>query len=81
MIGETMFALFNPEGSIEAGEAALKVANKVATKVDTVVMDGIKKSLQATEDMAMTSPEMAQQAKPLTKARAKFFRRFSSKNV
>ena len=65
VIGETMFALVNPEGSAEAGEAALKVANKVATRVDAVVMDGIKKSLQVTEDLAKTSPGMAQQSKQM----------------
>lgn len=63
VIGETMFAMVNPEGSTEGGQAALRVADNVATHIDQVVMDGIQKSLQVTEDMAQTAPEMAQQAK------------------
>jgi hypothetical protein len=33
-IGEVMFAMFNPEGSSEAGEASLKMADRLASRVD-----------------------------------------------
>lgn len=33
-IGEVMFAMFNPEGSSEAGEASLKMADGLASRVD-----------------------------------------------
>lgn len=65
VIGETMFALVNPEGSTEAGQAALKVADRIATHVDKAVMDGIQKSMKATEEMAAATPELAQQAKQM----------------
>jgi len=63
IIGETMFFMVNPEGSTEAGEAALKIADTVATHVDKAVMDGIRASVRAAEDMAATSPELADQAR------------------
>jgi|694.fasta_scaffold93980_1 hypothetical protein len=65
VIGETMFGSFNPEGSTEAAEAALKVADKVATHVDAGVMNVIQQSMQALEKMQDTSPEFLQQSKEM----------------
>lgn len=63
VIGEAMFAMVNPEGSTKSGEAALKIADIVATHVDKSVVEGIQKTLQVAEDAARTSPELAQAAK------------------
>lgn len=63
VIGETAFFLVNPEGSTEAGEAALKIADRVATGVDKVVMDGIRASVKSAEEMAVATPELADQAR------------------
>jgi filamentous hemagglutinin len=65
VIGETMFGMVNPEGSTEAGEAALKVADKVATHVDAAVMQGLGKSYKVVDEMAFATPELAQQAKQM----------------
>lgn len=63
VIGEAMFSAVNPEGSTEAASVAMKAADNIATHVDAAVVSGIKKSMQAIDDMAKTSPELAQQAK------------------
>ena len=63
VIGEAAFFLINPEGSTEAGEAALKIADRVATGVDKVVMDGIRASVKSAEEMAVATPELAGQAR------------------
>ncbi|HEY9869284.1 MAG TPA: hypothetical protein V6D08_08970 [Candidatus Obscuribacterales bacterium] len=63
VIGETAFFMFNPEGSTEAGEAALKIADTVATGVDQAVMDGIRASVKAVDEMAAVTPELADQAR------------------
>ena len=63
VIGKTMFAMVNPEGSTEAAEVALKVADRVATSVDKAVMDTIAVSMKAAEKTVGQSPEMMQQAK------------------
>ncbi|HEY9868273.1 MAG TPA: hypothetical protein V6D08_03845, partial [Candidatus Obscuribacterales bacterium] len=65
VIAETMFAMVNPEGSTEAGEAALKIADKVATHVDAAVMQRLGRSYRAVEEMAAATPELAQQAKQM----------------
>ncbi len=64
-IGETMFGMINPEGSTEAGDLAIKIADKVATHVDQAVMDSIEKATKAIDQMAQSSPEHAQQAKQM----------------
>lgn len=63
IIGETAFFMVNPEGSTEAGKAGLKIADAVGTHVDQAVIDGIRASVKAAEDMAAASPELAQQAR------------------
>ncbi len=65
VIGETMFGFVNPEGSTEGAEAAMKIADGFATQVDTAVMQGIQKSMLAAEEIAVTSPELAIQAKQM----------------
>ena len=60
VIGETMFAMVNPEGSAEAGEIALKLATKVATKLDAVVWDTIEQTVKSIKDM---TPGVAEQTK------------------
>lgn len=65
VIGETMFAMVNPEGSTEGGELALKIADGVATHVDATVMRAIQQSLKAAEEAAKTSPEVAQEMKQM----------------
>lgn len=59
VIGQTMFGMVNPEGSTEGAEAALKIADAVATHVDNAVMDGIRASQKAIEEMAAATPELA----------------------
>lgn len=65
VIGEFMFFMVNPEGSTEAGEAALKVADTVATHVDRAVIDGLKQSHRAIEEIAAATPELAEPARRL----------------
>ncbi len=45
VIGETMFAMVNPEGSSKAGEAAMKMGDQLATHVDETVIDAIQNDL------------------------------------
>lgn len=63
VIGEFMFFMVNPEGSPEAGNAALKVADTVATKVDKTVIEGLKNSHKAIEELAAATPELAEPAR------------------
>lgn len=65
VIGKAMFGLVNPEGSTEAADAALNVADQIATHVDKVVTDTIKQSLDAVKNAAKGSPEIAQQTKQM----------------
>ncbi|MBX9569936.1 MAG: hypothetical protein K2X77_13645 [Candidatus Obscuribacterales bacterium] len=65
VIGKTMFAMINPEGSTEGAEVALKIADKVATSVDRTVMDTIAASVKAAERAAEQSPELAKQTKQM----------------
>lgn len=60
--GKAMFAMINPEGSTEGAEAALKIADKVATHVDKAVMDTVQQSLKAVTEAA---PEVAAQTKQM----------------
>ncbi len=62
LIGETMFAMVNPEGSTEAGQAALKVADRVAEHIDEAVLKTIEQTLKVAEEAA---PEVAQQTKQM----------------
>lgn len=64
-LGETLFYAVNPEGSTEAGELALKIADQVATKVDAAVAAGIEKSVKAAQDIAVSTPELTQQAQQM----------------
>lgn len=64
-LGETLFYAVNPEGSTEAGELAIKIADQVATRVDAAVAAGLEKSVKAAQDMAASSPELAQQAQQM----------------
>jgi hypothetical protein len=64
-LGETLFYAVNPEGSTEAGELAIKIADQVATKVDAAVTAGIEKSVKAAQDIAVSTPELAQQAQEM----------------
>ena len=65
VIGQTMFAMVNPEGSTEAGEAALKIADNIATHVDAKVMAGVAKSYEAAQELARTAPKAAQHARQM----------------
>jgi hypothetical protein len=65
VIGEAMFGLTNLEGSTEAADAALKIADTVATHVDKAVMKTIAQSIKAIDDIARTAPEAAQQSKQM----------------
>lgn len=65
VIGETMFAMVNPEGSTEGGELALKIADGIATQVDATVTKAIQQSLKAAEEAGKTSPEIAQEMKQM----------------
>lgn len=60
VIGETMFALVNPEGSTKSGEAALQVVGTMATHVDNCVMQTIEQSIRAIDEMAKTAPDVAE---------------------
>ncbi len=65
VIGEAMFGLTNPEGSTEAAEAGMKIAGTIATHVDAAVMQTIKQSIKAIDEIARTAPEAAQQSKQM----------------
>ena len=65
VIGETMFAMVNPEGSTEGGEALLKAADRVATGVDAAVMSGVQKAHIAVQELSRTSPVVAAQTKQM----------------
>jgi hypothetical protein len=60
--GKAMFFFINPSGSTEAGEVALKAADNIATHVDKTVIDGITKAMQAADNLAQTTPELAAQS-------------------
>jgi len=65
VIGETMFALVNPEGSAEGGKLALQIAAGAATQIDLAVINTIKQTLKATKEAAEISPELATQTKQI----------------
>lgn len=58
-----MFALVNPEGSTEAGQTALKVADQVATHVDKAVVDQFSHMTEQISAWSITAPEKALQGK------------------
>jgi hypothetical protein len=57
VIGETMFAMVNPEGSTEAGETAIKIADKVATSVDRKVWDAVDSATAGASDLKNRATE------------------------
>jgi hypothetical protein len=62
VIGKTMFAAVNPEGSTESAEAAFTIADKVATQVDKTTMDAINRTVKAIEQAkGELSPELIRQ--------------------
>lgn len=63
VIGKAMFALVNPEGSTEAGQAALKVADQFATHVDKAVVDQFSHMTEQISAWSITAPEKALQGK------------------
>lgn len=65
VIGEAAFFLFNPEGSTEGGEIALKALDTVATHVDKAVIETVQASMKLTQEMAATSPELAAKSRQL----------------
>jgi len=62
VIGKVMFGMVNPEGSTEGGEAALKIADQVVSKIDKVTWDTIDKTLKSIRDM---TPDVAQRTKQM----------------
>lgn len=60
--GKAMFAMINPEGSTEGAEAALKIADRVATHIDKAVMDTVQETLKSITEAA---PEVAAQSKQM----------------
>lgn len=65
VLGEIGFFAFNPEGSTEAGELAIKAADRLATSVDKVVENGIRASVKTIQELSATSPEAANSARQL----------------
>jgi hypothetical protein len=65
VIGKVMFGMINPEGSTEAGEAALKIADNVATHVDSKVMAGVTRAYEAAQGLSKTAPKAAGHAKQM----------------
>lgn len=63
--GKAMFFFFNPEGSTEAGNLALKAADRLATHVDKTVVDGITKAMQTADGIAQATPELAAQSRQI----------------
>ena len=62
VIGKFMFGMFNPEGSTEAGEAALNVADRLAMRVDSAVAETIDNTIKSTEGM---NSDLAQSTKKM----------------
>ena len=62
VIGKVMFGMVNPEGSTEGAQAALKIADQVATHVDKAVWDTIDMTVKSLKDMA---PDVAEQTKKM----------------
>lgn len=62
VIGKVMFGMVNPEGSTEGAEAALKVADQVATKVDKAVCGTIEQTMKSIKNMA---PDVAEKTKQM----------------
>jgi hypothetical protein len=60
IIGETMFGMVNPEGSPEAGEAALALIQDVAATGDTLFWETVAQTLRSIESMP---PDLAEHTK------------------
>ena len=65
VIGKVMFGMINPEGDIKDAEAALKIADTVATHVDKAVWDTAAQAMKVAENAAKNSPELAEKTKQL----------------
>lgn len=59
IIGETMFGMVNPEGSPEAGQAALKLAGSAANHVDDAVAKLVMNGYRTAEDQIQAFPKQA----------------------
>jgi len=65
VIGKVMFGMINPEGDLKDAEAALKLGDQVAIHVDKLVTQTVEQSLKTVEELAKSSPEIAQQTKQM----------------
>lgn len=65
VIGKVMFGMVNPEGDLKDAEAALKVADLVATHVDKAVWDTAAQAMKSVQEVAKSAPEVAQQTKQM----------------
>ncbi|MDZ4837311.1 MAG: hypothetical protein SGJ27_26290 [Candidatus Melainabacteria bacterium] len=65
VIGETAFFLVNPEGSTKTGEMALKATETIATQVDLTVIEGLRASVRAAEQLSASTPELAARSRQL----------------
>jgi hypothetical protein len=65
VIGKVMFGMINPEGDLKDAEAALKIGDQVAIHVDKLVTRTVEQSLKTVEELAKSSPEIAQQTKQM----------------
>ncbi len=65
VIGKVMFAMINPEGSTKDAEAAIKIADQIATHVDRTVWDTAAQAMKAAEQVAKSAPDLAQQTKQM----------------
>lgn len=64
-LGEVLFYSFNPSGSIEGGELALKIADNIATKVDATALKGLEQSIAIAKDLRTWAPGLAEQAQDI----------------
>ncbi len=65
VIGKVMFGMINPEGSTKDAEAVVKIADQIATHVDSAVWDTAAQAMKAAQQVAKSSPEIAQQTKQM----------------
>lgn len=64
-LGEVLFYSFNPSGSTEGVELALKIADSVATKVDATAMKALEQSISIAKDLRSAAPGLAEQAQDI----------------
>lgn len=65
VIGETVFAMVNPEGNPEGGALAVKIGNGVAASIDHTVVRTVQQALKTIEEATKASPELPQQTKQM----------------